>query len=210
MAYTYGAVTLTNDTILECQSVAEMQSLTGGATTWNTTIDGQTVANTDIKKVEIGTSVTSLPRMFCYACSALETVVLSSSLTSIGEVFCYECDSLSKVNVGNAGATIIDDSEEAVLGMYSFGTTNSSASCYVNGVGIIAGSDILANAWLTKFNTITIGPYRRLVKALKFYGSVNGQTKLVEKLYGSVNGQTKEIKKLYGSVNGQTKLIYSS
>ena len=40
------------------------------------------------------------------------------------------------------------------------------------------------------------------------YGSVNGQTKIIEKLYGSVNGQTKLIAHLYGSVNGRTKKIF--
>ena len=40
------------------------------------------------------------------------------------------------------------------------------------------------------------------------YGSVNGETKRIERLYCSVNGQTKAVSKLYGSANGQTKLIY--
>ena len=40
------------------------------------------------------------------------------------------------------------------------------------------------------------------------YGSVNGQTKKIQKLYGSVNGQTKQITKIYGSVNGVTKRIF--
>lgn len=40
------------------------------------------------------------------------------------------------------------------------------------------------------------------------YGSVNGDTKRIQKIYGSINGQTKEIKKIYGSVNGQTKRIF--
>lgn len=42
----------------------------------------------------------------------------------------------------------------------------------------------------------------------RFYGSVNGEAKLIKKLYGSVNGETKAIKKLYGSVNGEATLIY--
>lgn len=42
----------------------------------------------------------------------------------------------------------------------------------------------------------------------KFYGSANGEAKLIKKLYGSVGGQTKAIKRLYGSINGETKLIY--
>ena len=59
------------------------------------------------------------------------------------------------------------------------------------------------------------GPYTpdlrltTLAEPGKLYGSVNGQSKKIQKLYGSVGGQTKEIVKLYGSVNGQTKLIYS-
>lgn len=46
------------------------------------------------------------------------------------------------------------------------------------------------------------------VPAHPFYGSVNGQTKKIQKLYGSVNGQTKLVKHLYGSVNGVTKKIF--
>lgn len=42
----------------------------------------------------------------------------------------------------------------------------------------------------------------------RFYGSVNGEAKLIKKMYGSVNGEAKVIKKLYGSVNGEATLIY--
>lgn len=214
MAYTYGAVTLTDDTVLECLSLSEIRSLSPSswATTWTTTIDGQTISNTDIKAVEIGTSVPSLYRLFCYGCSNLETVVLSSSLSDIGEVFLWGCDSLSSLDVKNRNPNIVDTNEEAVLGEYSLSTTNGSAPCYVNGVSLKADSAIILDLWLNKFPKAdgSYGAYRNLVSAIKLYGSVNGQSKLVRKLYGSVNGQTKEIKKLYGSVNGQTKLIYSA
>lgn len=71
----------------------------------------------------------------------------------------------------------------------------SSATCYLQ-------FRILSP--LTNVETVTISFDPRPV----LYGSVNGQTKAVQKLYGSVNGETKEIKKLYGSVNGQTKRIF--
>lgn len=38
--------------------------------------------------------------------------------------------------------------------------------------------------------------------------SITRGAKRAIKLYGSLNGQTKTIKKMYGSVNGLTKLIY--
>lgn len=41
----------------------------------------------------------------------------------------------------------------------------------------------------------------------RVYGSVNGQSKLIQKLYGSVDGQSVEIVKLYGSVDGEAKAI---
>jgi len=41
-----------------------------------------------------------------------------------------------------------------------------------------------------------------------FYGSVNGESKMIASLYGSVNGESKKIKKLYGSVNGKSKKIF--
>ena len=41
----------------------------------------------------------------------------------------------------------------------------------------------------------------------RVYGSVDGQSKLVQKLYASVNGQSVEIVKLYGSVEGKAKAI---
>ena len=41
----------------------------------------------------------------------------------------------------------------------------------------------------------------------RVYGSVNGESVLLNKLYASVNGESKEIVKLYGSVNGEAKAI---
>ena len=72
----------------------------------------------------------------------------------------------------------------------------SSATVYLQfSIQVTTRSDI---------KTVTISFDPRPV----LYGSVNGQTKAIQKLYGSVNGETKEIKKLYGSVNGQTKRIF--
>lgn len=41
----------------------------------------------------------------------------------------------------------------------------------------------------------------------RVYGSVDGQSKLIQKLYASVGGQSVEVVKLYGSVDGKAKPI---
>lgn len=79
-------------------------------------------------------------------------------------------------------------------------------------ITIPAGHSVIVEAWMT-YNVDLIGEKSIVTIAntsnpISLLGSVNGESRKIEKLYGSVNGRTKEITKLYGSVDGVAKLIY--
>ena len=76
---------------------------------------------------------------------------------------------------------------------------------------LLGGTSAVVEAWLTykgKNSEVTTFTISNSSDPVGLYGSVNGQTKAINKLYGPVNGVSKKIVKLYGSVDGVARLVF--
>lgn len=122
----YTDVNHTTTTTEPLKSQTEVNSLAGNSGNWSATVNGETVANSDITGVVLGSlvstipdwfladcdnltslemdqsSVTSIPNRFMAGCTSITdgaSVVLPSSLTSIGDYFMYGCNGLTSTPV---------------------------------------------------------------------------------------------------------------
>lgn len=233
----YGTVTLVDDTILTIQSNAEFQSLNGSSSTaWSANIDGTSVSNSNIKKVVVGSSVTSIPSYFLRSCSNLIELDLSgaTSLTTIGDYFLYYCTALNApINIPEGVTTIgytplnnltaFSSSITIPESITSFGSNSLRNLDNFNGPLVMNTSNFDSDTtFQLTTQSSTTSAYVNGVKIRGKYASEyvntlpdkNGPStyrKLILDtspiIYGSVNNQSETIKTLYGSVNGQTKKI---
>lgn len=115
-----------------------------------------------------------------------DSVVLNYSLQADDGFYAKNVQySLDNGTTWKTGATV--NSNSATTGSFTVtGLTQDTAYTVMTRVSTTAGTNAGNNV---SFTTL---------RSSKFYGSVNGSTKLIEKFYGEVNGRTKEVVKLYG------------
>ena len=79
----------------------------------------------DIKKVTIGSSVTTIGDNAFESCPSLTSVTIGDSVTTIGSYVFYECTKLTSVTIGNSVTTIGDFTFSGCIGLTSITIPNS-------------------------------------------------------------------------------------
>lgn len=87
-------------------------------------------------------------------------------------------------------------------------SSGSATSGSFNITGLTAGTEYTLKSRVKTTAGNTLNTDLTIQTLGGFYGSVGGDTELIEKLYGSVNSQAKKVIKFYGSVNGLSKKIF--
>lgn len=161
--YTDSGHTTTDSVFIASQTeFNRLRSLTSNS--WNATIGGHTIPNTDILGLIITNKVDTIPAGFLRGCTAFNSdLALPSTITTIGSSsganFMRGCTNMvSTVNFGSLPTSIVSTTDSN-----SFTTgTSGTAPAYTSGIKI-AGSN--RSAWLSFYPNSSHTPYRKLVDA---------------------------------------------
>lgn len=184
-----------------------------------TSIDSKTTTgNTNVLDDDVDANTT-----YYYKATATNSAGSNSSSVVNTISFPPGVSSLSATAISGASVNITIACEpggSAATTTLQMSTNNSSWSALstnVDGKTVTTSvSGLTANTTYTRYFRVTSSAGTTESKAISFaimerthfYGSVNGNTKEIDKIYGSASSKATNVQKLYGAVDGKTKLVF--